>query len=389
MGFVERFVHATFGQRVFVLLCLGALVITGVIAYRDLPIEAFPDLTNNQVVVITEAPSLAAPEVEQRVSYPIETALMGVPSANEVRSISKFGLSIVTVVFDDAVPVYFARQLVTERIADVRGRIPQGLEPVLGPVATAFGEIYQYVVTGDGIDAMVAKTTHDWDIRTRLRSVSGVGEVNSWGGLTKQFQVVVDPPRLEKYGLALGDVLRAVADNNQSFSGGFIEHRDERYTVRGVGLIANVSDLERVVLKSHEGVPVLLRDVAGVEVGADAARRRRHAQRQGRDRRRHGDHAQGRERPRPVAARQGADDRSGRDAAARHAHRAVLRPERGDRPHHRHRPPQPARRLPAGHGGAVLLPPRRAGLADRRRGDSAVDAGGRSSACACSASRPT
>jgi cobalt-zinc-cadmium resistance protein CzcA len=150
----------------------------------------------------------------------------------------------------------------------VRGRIPQGLEPVLGPVATAFGEIYQYVVTGDGIDAMAAKTTHDWDIRTRLRSVSGVGEVNSWGGLTKQFQVVVDPPRLEKYGLALGDVLRAVADNNQSFSGGFIEHRDERYTVRGVGLIANVSDLERVVLKSHEGVPVLLRDVAGIEVGA-------------------------------------------------------------------------------------------------------------------------
>ncbi len=236
------------------------------IAYRELPIEAFPDLTNNQVVVITEAPSLAAPEVEQRVSYPIETALMGVPNAHEVRSISKFGLSIVTVVFDDAVPVYFARQLVTERIADVRGRIPQGLEPVLGPVATAFGEIYQYVVTGEGIDAMAAKTTHDWDIRTRMRSVSGVGEVNSWGGLTKQFQVVVDPPRLEKYGLALGDVLQAVGDNNQSFSGGFIEHRDERYTVRGVGLITNVSELERVVLKSHQGVPVLVRDVATVEV---------------------------------------------------------------------------------------------------------------------------
>ncbi len=266
MGLVERFVHAMFGQRVFVLLCLAALVVTGVIAYRELPIEAFPDLTNNQVVVITEAPSLAAPEVEQRVSYPIETALMGVPNATEVRSISKFGLSIVTVVFDDAVPVYFARQLVTERIADVRGRIPQGLEPVLGPVATAFGEIYQYVVTGEGIDAMAAKTTHDWDVRTRLRSVSGVSEVNSWGGLTKQFQVVVDPTRLEKYDLALGDVLRAVGDNNQSFSGGFIEHRDERYTVRGVGLVANVSDLERVVLKSHQGVPVLVRDVAAVEV---------------------------------------------------------------------------------------------------------------------------
>ena len=266
MGLVERFVHATFGQRIFVLLCLAALVITGILAFRELPVEAFPDLTNNQVVVITEAPSLAAPEVEQRVSYPIETALMGVPNTQEVRSLSKFGLSIVTVVFADAVPVYFARQLVTERLADVRSRIPEGLEPVLGPVATAFGEIYQYVVTGDGVDAMEAKTTHDWDIRTRMRSVAGVGEVNSWGGLTKQFQVVVDPPRLEKFGLAMADVLRAVADNNQSFSGGFIEHRDERYTVRGVGLVTGASDLERVVLKSQAGVPVLLRDVATIEI---------------------------------------------------------------------------------------------------------------------------
>ncbi|MCC7177469.1 MAG: efflux RND transporter permease subunit, partial [Acidobacteria bacterium] len=266
MGLVERFVNATFGQRAFVLFFLAVLTFTGVMAFRDLPVEAFPDLTNQQVVVITEAPSLAAPEVEQRVSYPIETALMGVPDAQEVRSISKFGLSIVTIVFDDAVPIYFARQLVTERLTDVRSRLPEGLDPVLGPVATAFGEIYQYVVTGEGIDPMVAKTTHDWDIRTRLRSVQGVSEVNSWGGLTKQFQVVVDPLRLEKYALSLGDVLQAVAGNNQSFSGGFIEHRDERYTVRGVGLVTNVADLERVVLKSHEGVPVLVRDVATVEV---------------------------------------------------------------------------------------------------------------------------
>ena len=165
---------------------------------------------------------------------------MGVPNTQEVRSVSKFGLSMVTVVFDDAVPIYLARQLVTERIADVRGRIPDGLQPVLGPVATAFGEIYQYVVTGEGIDAMAAKTAHDWEVRTRLRSVPGVSEVNTWGGQSKQFQVVVDPRRLDQYGLALGDVLRAVADNNQSFSGGFIEHQAERYTVRGVGLLADV-----------------------------------------------------------------------------------------------------------------------------------------------------
>jgi cobalt-zinc-cadmium resistance protein CzcA len=268
VGAVERFVNATLGQRAFVLLCLAALVVTGVLAVRDLPVEAFPDLTNNQVVVITEAPSLAAPEVEQRVSYPIETALMGVPNTEEVRSVSKFGLSMVTVVFDDAVPIYLARQLVTERLADVRSRIPAGLDPVLGPVATAFGEIYQYVVAGPNVDAMSAKTTHDWEVRTRLRSVPGVSEVNTWGGETKQFQVVVDPSRLDQFRLSLGDVLQAVADNNQSFSGGFIEHHAERYTVRGIGLVADTRDLDRVVLASHNGVPVLRRDVARIEVAA-------------------------------------------------------------------------------------------------------------------------
>ena len=149
MGPVERFVAAALRQRPFVLLCLAAFVVTGLVAWREVPIEAFPDLTNNQVVVVTEAPGLAAVEVEQRVTYPIETALMGAPGATEVRSLSKFGLSMITVVFEDRVPVYFARQLVTERLAEARGRIPDGLEPSLGPVATAFGEIYQYLVEGD------------------------------------------------------------------------------------------------------------------------------------------------------------------------------------------------------------------------------------------------
>ena len=266
MPLVERFVGAATGQRALVLLFVVALAITGVAALWNLPVEAFPDLTNNQVVVITEAPGLAAPEVEQRVSYPIETALMGVPDAEEVRSVSKFGLSLVTVVFDDRVPTYFARQLVTERLTDVRGRMPAGLEPTLGPPATAFGEIYQYVVTGD--DPMANKTTHDWDVRNRLRSVPGVSEINSWGGLTKQFQVVVRPEALEEYDLSLREVFHAIGDNNQSFSGGFIEHRDERYTVRGVGLLTGVRDLERVVLRADGGVPVLLADVGEVEVSA-------------------------------------------------------------------------------------------------------------------------
>ena len=161
-----------------------------------------------------------------------------------------------------------ARQLVTERLTDVRGRLPEGLDPVLGPVATAFGEVYQYVVSGDGIDPMTAKTLHDWDVRNRLRSVPGVSEVNSCGGLTQQYHVVVDPPRLEKYALSLGDVVSALSRNNASFSGGFIEHRSERVTVRGVGLATGVDDLASVVLTSVEGVPITVGDVARVEVGA-------------------------------------------------------------------------------------------------------------------------
>ena len=268
MGVVERFVAASLRQRLFVLICLAALVGTGVWAYRDLPVEAFPDLTNNQVTVVTEAVGLAAGEVEQRISYPIETALMGVASAEEVRSVSKQGLSLVTVVFADSVPIYLARQLVNERVLEARGRLPQGVSPTLGPVATAFGEIYQYLVEGEGADLMERKTVHDWDLRTQLRAVRGVSEINSWGGLTRQYHVIVDPIRLERFDVSLHQVLTAIAYNNTSFSGGFIEHRSERYTVRGTGLVTGEDDLRRIVVDERDGVPVLVADVANVQVGA-------------------------------------------------------------------------------------------------------------------------
>jgi cobalt-zinc-cadmium resistance protein CzcA len=248
----------------FVLLCLGATIATGIAAYRVLPVEAFPDLTNNQVVVVAEAPGLAATEVEQRVTYPVEAALMGVPGAEEVRSISKAGLAVITIVFEDRVPIYFARQLVSERVGDARGRLPAGVDPVLGPVATAFGEIYQYLVEGEAATAMERKALHDWELRARLRSVKGVSEVNSWGGLTRQYQVVVDPHRLDRYDVTLRQVFEALARNNESFSGGFIEHRAERYTVRGTGLVTGEADLRRIVVTSTDGVPVFVSDVADV-----------------------------------------------------------------------------------------------------------------------------
>ncbi len=266
MGPLERFVAGALKQRFLVLLGLALLVIGGLAAYESLPIEAFPDLTSNQVVIACEAPGLAASDVEQRVTYPIETAVMGVPGAEQVRSLSKFGLSLVTIVFEDSVPIYFARQQVSERLNEARSRLPPGIEPGLGPVATAFGEVYQYLVEGDGANAMEKKTLHDWEVRLRLRSVKGVGEVNSWGGETKQFHVVVDPQKLEKYGLSLSEIFHAIADNNSAFGGGFLEHRSERLTVRGLGLVRNSDDIGRIVLAAKDGVPIFVSDVAEVRI---------------------------------------------------------------------------------------------------------------------------
>jgi cobalt-zinc-cadmium resistance protein CzcA len=266
MTLLDRFVAGALRQRFFVLLCLAGLLLAGYYAYHSVPVEAFPDLTNNQVVVVAEAPGLAAVEVEQRVTYPIETAVMGVPGAEQVRSLSKSGLALITIVFDDNVPIYFARQLVNERLSAARERLPAGIAPTLGPVATAFGEIYQYLVEGEGVDAMTKKTVHDWEVRSRLRSVKGVSEVNSWGGLTRQFHIIVDPRKLEKYGLSLHQIFQAVANNNASFGGGFIEHHAERYTVRGLGLAAGEEDLRRIVVASDNGVPIFVSDVAEVTI---------------------------------------------------------------------------------------------------------------------------
>ncbi|MFN7986114.1 MAG: CusA/CzcA family heavy metal efflux RND transporter [Thermoanaerobaculia bacterium] len=264
---IERFVAWAYRRQMAVHAMVAVLVLSGLWAWQELPVEAFPDLTNNQAVVVTEAPGLSATEVEQQVTYPIETALMGVPRSQEVRSLSKFGLSIVTVVFDDDVPVYFARQLVTERVNDARGRLPAGTEPTLGPVATAFGEIYQYLIEGDVADPMTKKTLQDWDVRTRLRAVRGVSEINSWGGQTKEFHVLVDPRKLDRFSLSLRKVVTALGENNATFSGGFIEHRSERFTVRGLGLATGVEDLKRIVVATVDSVPVFVSDVAEVTVG--------------------------------------------------------------------------------------------------------------------------
>lgn len=238
----------------------------GVYALYTMPVEAFPDLTNNQVTVVTEAPSMPPTEVEQLVTYPIEQAMMGMPKQQEVRSLSKLGLSIITVVFEDSVSMYFARQMVNERLQQVGDQLPAGVQPRLGLPATAFGELYQYTLSGP-LSTMELKDIQEWQIKRQLRTVPGVSEINNWGGEVKQYQITVDPALLSQYGLTLHDVARRVAENNANFGGGYIEHNDEQYTLRGEGRARSIEDIGRIVLSSSQGVPILLNDVAIVQIG--------------------------------------------------------------------------------------------------------------------------
>jgi cobalt-zinc-cadmium resistance protein CzcA len=263
---LRRIIDFTLANRWFILLGVLALAIVGGYAVYTIPVEAFPDLTNNQVTVVTEAPSLPPTEVEQLVTFPIEQTMMGLPKQQEVRSLSKLGLSIVTVVFDDSVPFYFARQLVNERLQQVTTQLPTGAQPVLGLPATAFGELYQYTLTGP-MSAMALKDIQEWQIKRQLRTVPGVSEVNTWGGEVKQYQVKLDPARLAQYGLTLHDVATRIAENNKNFGGGFIEHNDEQYTLRGTGRAETTSDLGNIVVLSNAGASVFLRDIADVSIG--------------------------------------------------------------------------------------------------------------------------
>ncbi|HET8548955.1 MAG TPA: CusA/CzcA family heavy metal efflux RND transporter [Bryobacteraceae bacterium] len=260
---LRRIIDFSLDNRWIVVVGLCALMAGGLYTVSRLPIEAFPDLTNNQVVVVSDAPGMSPVEVEQLVTYPIESALVGLPRTENVRSVSKLGLSVVTLIFEDSVDQFRARQLVTERLSEVREHLPQGIVPALLPMATAFGEVFQYTVEGPQ-PLMERKAVQDWQVRTHLRTVAGVGEVNSWGGETRQIAIEADPLALQRYGLTLRDVIQRVADNNANFGAGYIEHAEEQYTVRGLGRASGAADLERIVVASHAGVPVLLRDVAAV-----------------------------------------------------------------------------------------------------------------------------
>ena len=255
-------------QRAFVAGGVLTLVAAGLFALTRVPFDAFPDLTGTRVEVITVAPGLATEEVERLVTYPLESSLMGLPGAERVRSVSKAGLSLITVPFPDRMDIYFARTLVQQRLADAKASLPAGVDPTLGPVSTPMGELYQYTVTSDSMSLADLKTLHDYVIRPRLRTVEGVSEVNSWGGHVEQTHVEVDPVQLAGHGLTLADVHQALADNNLTFGGNYVERGGERYTIRGVGRVGSAAELGEVVLTAPGGTPVRIGDVATIHSGA-------------------------------------------------------------------------------------------------------------------------
>lgn len=272
---LERIIAYTLKQKgMFIFLSL--LIITfGLYSYLKLPIDAFPDVTNIQVEVVSHADGLSAVEIERNVTYPIEMAMRGLPDLEQMRSVTKFGLSIVTIVFKDNVDIYFARQLVFERLAEAREKVPKGVEVAMGPIGTAMGEIYQYTLEGkmpkDPLQKISyltnLRTIQEWIITPQLKSVPGVNEINSFGGYFKQYQVIVSPEKLVNYGATVEDVYSAIGNNNQNVGGNILERNTDQFIVRGVGLIKDVSDIEKIVLKSLKGTPTYIKDVAQVKIG--------------------------------------------------------------------------------------------------------------------------
>jgi cobalt-zinc-cadmium resistance protein CzcA len=265
---MRRFLAFVVAQPLLVLSLTVLLVAVGVWSALHLPIDAVSDVTNVQVQINTNAPSLSPLETERQITLPIELAMAGLPDVEEVRSNSKFGLSQVVVVFKEHVNIYFARQLVQQRLQEAREQIPKGLgTPEMGPVSTGLGEIFQYTVEAPKGDLTDLRTIRDWIVKPQLRSVPGVAEVNAWGGFEKQYHVLVRPDALVKYRVTLRQVFEALAENNVNKGGGYIVKGAEQFVVRGVGQVQNIGQIQNVVVASHDGVPVRVRDLAEVAIG--------------------------------------------------------------------------------------------------------------------------
>ena len=272
---LDKIIAFSIKNKFIIALMTLALIVWGVWSATKLPIDAVPDITNNQVQIITVCPTLAGQEVEQLVTYPIEQSIANLPDLEELRSISRFGLSVITVVFDDKVDIYFARQLINERLKEAETKIPKGVgTPELAPVSTGLGEVYQYIIhpkkgSESKYTAMDLRTMQDWIVARQLYGTAGIAEVNSFGGQMKQYEVAVNPDRLIAMGITIPEIFTALEKNNENTGGAYIDKKPNAYFIRGVGLIGSFDDIKNIVVKTNpNGIPILIKDVAEVHLGS-------------------------------------------------------------------------------------------------------------------------
>ncbi|MBU1690682.1 MAG: CusA/CzcA family heavy metal efflux RND transporter [Gammaproteobacteria bacterium] len=274
----EKIIRFSIDQRWLVLLMTLGMAVLGVFSYQNLPIDAVPDITNVQVQINTAAPGYSPLESEQRITFPIETVMAGLPGLQQTRSLSRYGLSQVTVIFKDGTDIYFARQLVNERIQQAKGKLPAGIEPGMGPISTGLGEIFMWTVEvkegarkadGTPYTPTDLREIQDWIIKPQLRNVPGVTEINTIGGYAKEFQVAPLPDRLVAHGLTLQDLVSAIERNNANVGAGYIEKRGEQYLIRAPGQVATIEDIGNIVVSSRQSVPIRIRDVAEVGIGKE------------------------------------------------------------------------------------------------------------------------
>ncbi len=272
---INALINGSLHNRVFILALALGMVVFGIHAFKNLSVDAFPDVTNVQVQIATESRGRSPEEVERFITVPLEIAMTGLPNLTEMRSLNKNGLSLITLVFTDDTDVYFARQLVMERLIEVNHRMPDGINPTLGPVSTGLGEVYQYTIERNDDaqralsveELMRRREIQDWVVRPLLRGIAGVAEINSQGGYNKQYQILINPDRLSHYKITIEDVLTALVRNNANSGGGVLPHYAEQYLIRGVGLIRDVKDIGNIILKEEHSVPIVINDIADVQIG--------------------------------------------------------------------------------------------------------------------------
>jgi cobalt-zinc-cadmium resistance protein CzcA len=271
---LDKIIHFSINNKFIIGLFTLVLVIVGSYSLYTLPIDALPDITNNQVQIITSSPTLATQEVEQFITYPIEQSVKSIPNVVELRSISRFGLSVVTVVFEEDVDIYWARAQITERIKEAENTIPKGVgTPEMSPVSTGLGEIYQYVVFPkkgyeEKYNATDLRTIQDWIIKPQLIGTKGVAEVNTLGGNLKQYEIAVVPDKLRSMNTTITEIFEALENNNENTGGAYIDKKPYAYFIRGVGMVSSIDDINKIVVKNQNGIPILIRDVANVQIGS-------------------------------------------------------------------------------------------------------------------------